>query len=46
MYIPTLQLLLPEGISLNCLKNVQDYYVDQISSLIGSPSIRMVYLIM
>ena len=37
IYIPTPQLLLPEDISLNCLRNVQDYYVDQITLLIGSP---------
>ena len=27
------------GIRLNCLRNIQDYYVDQITSLIGSLTI-------
>ena len=37
---------LPGGISLNCLRNIQDYYVDQITLLIGSPLTRIACLIM
>ena len=42
----TPQLLLLGGTSLNCVKSIQDYYVDQITLLIGASMIGIVYLIM